>query len=161
MASALKLTGNGAGRLHIYEDIRDDFYKQMTGEIKAPSKQSRNKLVWQQKAGTAREAWDCTVYARHAAMVEKLHIKKPEWWQDREAQLLQKDLLSDQNTEKAGEVVTTIDNNPSAESSNIEDQKNNAQPSVTTNSSSTKTTQPTAPKKPRRTSMADLGRMMG
>ena len=94
-------------------------------------------------------------------MVEKLHIKKPEWWQDREAQLLQKDLLSDQNAEHIDEVVTTIDNNPSAESTVVEDQKSNTQPSVTTNSSSTKTTQPTAPKKPRRTSMADLGRMMG
>ena len=161
MASALKLTGSGAGRLHIYDSVRDDFFKQMTGEIKAPSKQARNKLVWQQKSGTPIEAWDCTVYARHAAMVEKLHIKKPEWWQEKEAQLLQVDLLSDTNQD-APNVVIDIDNNPATQTIEDSEPKTTMTPqSQPFSSAVTSTVQINNTSRPRRNSMADLGCVLG
>jgi len=110
IAGALKLLGNGPGRLHIYDSIRSDFFDQMTGEIKAPHRSIKNKLMWQPKAGQPIEAWDCTVYARHAAQAEKLHIKKPDWWQQKEAVLLQGDLLGD--SAEPDNLVRSINHNP-------------------------------------------------
>ncbi|SEQ48897.1 Phage terminase, large subunit GpA [Amphritea atlantica] len=105
----LKLSGSGPNRIHYYESVRADYYDQMTGEIKAPSRTQRGKMVWQQKSGTAIEAWDCEVYATHAAMVEKLHLKKHDWWDHQQASLMQVDLLGDNAPD---DLVTVIDNRP-------------------------------------------------
>jgi phage terminase large subunit GpA-like protein len=111
LAGALKLEGQGPARVHIYRDIRKDFFEQMTGEIKAPSKSARNhSLMWQKKAGAAVEAWDCSVYARHAALVEKLHIKQASWWRDKEGQLLQADLLG--SNDDHASIVKIVDERP-------------------------------------------------
>lgn len=113
LAAHLKLQGTGPNRIHIYSDVRSDWYDQMTGEVKAPSRTARNKKVWQQKSGQAVEAWDCTVYATHAGMVEKLHTRTAEWWAKREAALIQPDLLG--GNEKPDNLVQSIEHRPEAE----------------------------------------------
>lgn len=100
IASRMKNLGNGAGRMHWYAEVRKDFYKQMLGEIKAPSRKQRGKLVWQRKSGAAVEAWDCTVYALHAARCERFHLLKPDQWDAIEADLAQVDLFSEPEISK-------------------------------------------------------------
>ena len=90
----LRLKGLGPGRMHWYRDVRSDYYEQMLGEVKAPSRAKRGKLVWQKKAGARVEALDCENYALHAARIMKLHIKASTWWDDRQAKLAQGDLLA-------------------------------------------------------------------
>lgn len=43
----ITLLGSGAGRMHWYQDVRADFYEQITSEIKAPHRSVRGKMVWQ------------------------------------------------------------------------------------------------------------------
>ena len=160
LAGALKLEGQGPARVHIYLDIRKDFFEQMTGEIKAPSRSARkHSLMWQKKAGAAVEAWDCSVYARHAALVEKLHIKQADWWREKEAQLLQVDLLSNSDDQVA--IVSVIDARPDAidiEESEIEHSE--IAPVIPKKQTSPINT--AAHVKPdHSTSMEDLGRLMG
>jgi phage terminase large subunit GpA-like protein len=105
----LKLSGTGAGRMHFYESVRTDYFDQLTGEVKAPSRTQRGKMVWQQKSGTAIEAWDCECYLIHCAMVEKLHLKKKSWWEAKRAALIQVDMLGDQSPD---DLITNIDHRP-------------------------------------------------
>lgn len=92
--------------MHWYTEVRSDFYDQMTGEIKAPSRTQRGKLIWQQKAGARVEAWDCTVYAIHAARAERLHLLSPAQWDAIEADLAQADMFSAIETESEDEPNT-------------------------------------------------------
>lgn len=110
IASHLKLTGTGPNRIHFHNQVRVDWYDQMTGEVKAPSRTQRNKKVWQQKSGQPIEAWDCTVYAIHAGMVEKLHTKKKEWWDNKRAALIQGDLLGGSGAPE--NLVVSIEHRP-------------------------------------------------
>lgn len=112
IAGRLKLSGSGAGRVHFYESVRADYFDQMTGEVKAPSKTQRGKMVWQQKAGAPIEAWDCEVYALHAAMVEKLHIKKADWWDHQTAALGQADIFG---ASVPDDLVKAVDIRPDVE----------------------------------------------
>lgn len=116
IAGRLKMTGSGAGRIHYYETVGFDYFDQMTGEIKAPH---RGRMVWQQKSGTSIEAWDCEVYALHAAMVEKLHLKKHDWWETKAASLMQVDLLGDSAPD---DLVNVIDNRPDFEVAVVDDE---------------------------------------
>lgn len=90
----LKLTGHGPGRFHFYQDVRSDYFDQMTAEVKAPSRRHRGRLVWQIKAGRRNEAFDCEVYALHAARSLKTHIMTPAQWDALERRLSQSDLFS-------------------------------------------------------------------
>ena len=90
----LGLTGNGPGRMHCYDSVRDDYFTQLTGVIKAPNARQRGRLVWQDKPGRAVEAVDCEVYALHAAYSMRLHTWKDERWDEYEAQLKQQDLFT-------------------------------------------------------------------
>ena len=92
IAGRLKLTGSGPGRIHWPEGIRSDFYKQITGESKIPSRKHSGKLVWTKKSGASVEAWDSMGYATHAARVLRIHLPSFDW-DGREAQLVQGDLL--------------------------------------------------------------------
>lgn len=157
IASALNLTGSGPGRLHIYSDIRKDFFDQMTGEIKAPTKASSYKLSWQKKSGQAVEALDCTVYARHAALVEKLHIKSLEWWRDKELSLLQTDMLSTQDDQI--HIVSRIDERPEIEEEHTESET--VQDNTTLSPLTIDTSRKATSKVDEMSSMANLGRMMG
>ena len=90
----LSLLGNGPGRMHWYQDVRADFYEQLTGEVKAPHRSMRGKMVWQKKSGVNVEALDCTVYALHAARSIKVHTTTTPQWEALEARLLQADLFA-------------------------------------------------------------------
>ena len=157
IAGRLKLTGNGPGRMHHYESVRPDYPEQMTGEVKAPSRTQRGKKVWQQKSGASIEAWDCEGYAFAAAHVEKLHIKKPVWWDAKTAALVQVDLLGDQTP---ADRVISIDHRPEAEdlpetetSEDLATEDENPEPVATVEREVTN--------KNKRLSMAELGQMMG
>lgn len=95
LASHMKLEGQGPGRHHVYRDVRADYFDQITGEVKAPHKQIRNRKVWQQKAGRPIEAWDCEVYALHGARARRIHLLKPRDWDLLENKITQSDLFSE------------------------------------------------------------------
>jgi phage terminase large subunit GpA-like protein len=89
------VTGTGPGRMHWYRNIRGDYYKQVTSEIKAPMKgRPRNKLYWQVKQGVRNEALDCEVYALHAARRVKMNLMTEAQWHDLELGLRQPQLLA-------------------------------------------------------------------
>lgn len=106
LASRLKLDGIGAGRHHSYKNVRADYYDQITGEVKAPHKSIRNRKVWQQKAGRPIEAWDCEVYALHAARAKRMHLLTPRQWDALEERLNQADMFSEPQND-SGETVET------------------------------------------------------
>lgn len=95
LAAHMKMDGFGPGRHHVYKDVRADYFDQVTGEVKAPHRSIRNRKVWQQKAGRAVEAWDCEVYALHAARAKRVHLLKPAQWDALEQKLTQVDLFSE------------------------------------------------------------------
>jgi len=109
IAGRLKLTGAGPGRMHWPASVRSDFYKQITGESKIPSRKHQGKLVWTAKSGASVEAWDGIIYATHAARVLRIHLPKYDWEQ-REAELGQGDLLSGDSA--ASDFVTYVDEHP-------------------------------------------------
>lgn len=91
----LKLTGEGAGRMHSYQTVRGDYYAQVTSEVKAPSRNLRHRKVWQLKAGQRNEALDCEILALHAARAIKLPLYKPSHWEQLEHQLQQAPLFAE------------------------------------------------------------------
>ncbi|WP_199796380.1 phage terminase large subunit family protein [Ectopseudomonas mendocina] len=91
----LKLTGSGPGRMHAYKGVRADYFDQLLAEVKAPSRKHGGKKVYQKKAGAANEGLDCEQYQIHLARYMRLHLKKPQDWDDIEAGLMQADLLSE------------------------------------------------------------------
>ncbi|MFX0046315.1 MAG: terminase gpA endonuclease subunit, partial [Candidatus Hermodarchaeota archaeon] len=93
IASRMKLPGTGPGRMHWYQNIRADYYDQMTGEVKAPHRSMRGKRVWQKKAGAAVEALDCEVYALHASRAIRVHLMGQRQWDELEQTLLQPGLF--------------------------------------------------------------------
>lgn len=94
----ISLLGNGPGRMHWYQDVRADFYEQLTGEVKAPHRSMRGKMVWQKKSGVRVEALDCTVYALHAARSIKVHTMTTAQWEALEHKVIQSDLFSSKAT---------------------------------------------------------------
>lgn len=91
----INLRGDGPGRMHVFKDVRADYFDQMLAEVKAPSRRHRGKLVWQKKAGKANEFLDCEVYALHAARSRKTHVMTPAQWDALEKRILQADLFSE------------------------------------------------------------------
>ena len=71
-----------SGGYHYYniDQMRWDYFDQMCGEAKIPHKTIRNRRVWMQKNGQAVEAWDCAVYALHAARAKRVHLMKDNEW---------------------------------------------------------------------------------
>lgn len=107
----LKLEGHGPGRIHFYDSVRSDYFTQILSEIKAPSRKRGGQKVYQLKSGVRNEALDCEVYAMHAARVLKLHVRKPDQWDAKEAALKQGDLLAPQAPESVPEsrpAATTV-----------------------------------------------------
>lgn len=89
----LRLPGNGPGRMHIYRNVRSDYWTQITAEVKAPSRRLRGRMVYQKKAGVPNEGLDAEVYALHAARALKVHLMSPSQWDELEKRLLQSDLF--------------------------------------------------------------------
>ena len=108
----LQLEGNGAGRMHAYKTVRNDYFKQLNSEVKAPSPTNRKKLVWQKYSGRRLEAPDTERYALHAARAKKLHLKTPAQWDDIEHQLQQVDLFSAPAVSQETNNNQTADNDP-------------------------------------------------
>jgi phage terminase large subunit GpA-like protein len=75
-----RLEANGAGHQHAYAGVREDYWEQITAEIKAPNRSLRGKRVWTKKVGHPNEALDCEVYAEHAARAIKVHIRTVAQW---------------------------------------------------------------------------------
>ncbi|UEX76803.1 phage terminase large subunit family protein [Spiribacter halobius] len=96
----ITLTGHGPGRMHWYQDVRSDWYAQMTSEVKAPHRNMPGKLTWQLKAGARNEALDTAVYALHAARALRLHLWSEAKWDALERELAQADLFS--NSQSGG-----------------------------------------------------------
>lgn len=96
----ITLTGNGAGRMHWYQNVRADFYEQMLSEVKAPHRSIRKKLVWQPKSGVRNEGLDCCVMATHASRSLRVHLMTDAHWDVLEAKLKQSDLFSETETPK-------------------------------------------------------------
>lgn len=94
ISNRIKLEGVGGGRMHWYKNVPDSYYEQITSEVKAPSPRNPKKKVWQKKSGVRNEAWDCEVYALHASRRCKVHLLKPQQWDEVEKRVLQSDLFS-------------------------------------------------------------------
>ena len=94
IAAHMSLETEGCG-FHYYklDQMRWDYFNQMTGEAKIPHKTIRNRRVWTQKNGQAVEAWDCEVYALHAARAKRVHLLKDNEWSALERQLRQSDMF--------------------------------------------------------------------
>lgn len=91
----LKKLVQGVGGFHFYKGIRDDYFDQMTGEVKAPHRSVPNRLIWQQRPGRPIEAWDSEQYALHAARAKRVHLMTPSAWDSLELKLTQSDMFSD------------------------------------------------------------------
>lgn len=89
----IRLTGDGAGRMHWYEDVRDDFYEQMLSEIKIPGRINPAKKRWKVRTDRRNEALDCTNYAIYLCRHLKLHLRRPVQWDLVELRLRQVDIL--------------------------------------------------------------------
>lgn len=93
-AARLKLEGRGDGRYHVCQDVRADYWQQITGEVKAPHRQMRGKRIWQKKSGVDVEALDCEIYALHASRAAKVHLMNETSWSNLERELKQADLFA-------------------------------------------------------------------
>lgn len=113
-----RLTGTSAF-MHSTSKTRQDYWEQVTAEVKAPKKGSgKGKLVWQPRSGRRNEALDCEVYALHATYALNLHRNTPKAWDDIEQRLSQVDLFSapNQETEVVEESHKPILKSPSRKS---------------------------------------------
>ncbi|CAK9064275.1 Terminase, partial [Durusdinium trenchii] len=97
----LDLEGTGAGRMHWYQTVRGDYYRQITAEVLAPSRQNPRKKTWQKKVNERNEALDCEVYALHASRRLKVHLLRGDQWDDVEKRVLQADLFTNTTTAPA------------------------------------------------------------
>lgn len=93
-AGRIKLTGNGPGRMHVYEGVRSDYFEQVTSEIKVPSTRQRGKMVWQRKSGVRNEGLDGEVMALHAQRALKVHLYSEKKWEELEQMVRQPDIFN-------------------------------------------------------------------
>ena len=98
----LKLLAEGVRRFNFYTGIRDDYFDQILGAVKAPDKNGR--LIWVDK-NEPHEVLDCEVYALHAARALRVHLKTPEQWDLLEGELSQVDLFGGPELLEADEPV--------------------------------------------------------
>ena len=76
----IRLTGNGPGRMHWYNTVRDDFYEQMLSEIKIPGRLNPRIRVWKARTDRRNEVLDCTGYAVYLSRHLRLHLRRPGQW---------------------------------------------------------------------------------
>lgn len=91
----VRLDGNGAGRMHWYDGVRADFYEQLLGEMKVPSRLNPKRRYWKPRTDRRNEALDCTVYALYLSRHLRLHLRRNVQWDLDDMRLRQGDLLSD------------------------------------------------------------------
>jgi len=103
LAARMHISQNSGYHYYAFDQMRWDYFDQMTGEAKIPHKTIRNRRVWQQKAGQAVEAWDCEVYALHAARAKRVHLMDESDWLRLRNQLTNPPVLSvDGETSQSG-----------------------------------------------------------
>lgn len=89
----VRLAGNGPGRMHWYEGVRDDFYEQLLSEIKIPSRTNSKRRAWKARTDRRQEALDCTVYNLYLSRHLRLHLRRPAQWDMAEMRLRQASIL--------------------------------------------------------------------
>lgn len=92
-AGRVRLEGDGPGRMHWPEGVRDDFYEQLLSEIKIPSRTNPAKREWKPRTDRRNEALDCTVYAIYLYRHKRLHLRKPSMWDVVEQRVRQAPLM--------------------------------------------------------------------
>jgi phage terminase large subunit GpA-like protein len=89
----VRLSGNGPGRMHWYDTVREDFYEQMLSEIKIPGRLNPRIRTWKARTDRRNEALDCTVYAVYLSRHLRLHLRRPAQWDYEELRQRQRALL--------------------------------------------------------------------
>lgn len=89
----VRLQGDGPGRMHWYESVRADFYKQLLSEMKIPSRLNPSRRVWKKRTDRHNEALDCTGYALYLSRHLRLHLRRAAQWDLAEMLLRQGSLL--------------------------------------------------------------------
>ena len=92
-AGQIRLEGDGPGRMHWYQGVRDDFYVQILSEIKIPRRDNPAKREWKVRTDRRNEGLDCTVYATYLYRALRLNLQRPSYWDALELQLRQAPLL--------------------------------------------------------------------
>lgn len=90
IAARLKLTGRGPGHMHWPASIGQDYFEQITAEVKMPGRNGRE--VYVRKAGQSNEMLDCEVGNLHLAKRMRLHAMQESHWVQIESRLRQHDL---------------------------------------------------------------------
>lgn len=80
--------------MHSNANVRQDYWQQVTAEVKAPSKKHGGILVYQKLPGRANEGLDCEVYALHNAHANGVHKYTEAGWDRVEATLGQRTLFT-------------------------------------------------------------------
>jgi phage terminase large subunit GpA-like protein len=89
----VRLSGNGPGRMHWYDTVREDFYEQVLSEIKIPGRINPRIRTWKARTDRRNEALDCTVYAVYLSRHLRLHLRRPAQWDYDELRQRQRALL--------------------------------------------------------------------
>lgn len=151
-AGRINLDGSGPGRMHWYKGARDDFFAQLTSEVKAPVRNGRT-LLWQKKPGLANEALDCTINALHAARSLNLHRLTDAQWVELDGLLRQVDLLNapaPQDDEAAQMQTSAPAALAGSEESKAEDADAEASDAAVTDAAATENSAPVVKHRPRR-----------
>ncbi|MEI6542122.1 MAG: terminase gpA endonuclease subunit [Methylococcales bacterium] len=93
LGARLKLTGNGPGVIHFYQDVRADYFEQLVSEVKAPRRGFGRQKFWQPLSGVRNEVLDCECYCLHAARALRINLWSPRRWDQEEIRISQLDLL--------------------------------------------------------------------
>lgn len=92
----VRLKGTGPGRMHWYDGVRDDFFEQLLGEMKVPSRANPRVRAWVPRTDRRHEVLDCTVGALWMSRQLRLHLKRPVDWLAIEGHVRQASLLAEQ-----------------------------------------------------------------
>jgi len=110
----VRLTGTGPGRMHWYEGVRDDFFEQLLGEMKVPSKKNPRVREWQERTDRRNEALDCTVGCLWLSRELKLHLRTARQWDAIESRILQRAALRRAASDATEAVIVATKRAPSA-----------------------------------------------
>lgn len=100
-AGRVRLLGDGPGRIHWYEGVRDDYFEQLLGEIKIPDRKNPKRRKWVERKDRRNEVLDCTVYAVWLCRELRLHLRKPQHWALAEMRIRQASMLEEDEDQPA------------------------------------------------------------
>jgi phage terminase large subunit GpA-like protein len=82
--SRLQTTQPGPGYVHFSNELSDEFFRQMAGEVRGERVTARGRESRWQPIRKRVEAWDCTVYATWLEAHFELSRKPAKWWDELE-----------------------------------------------------------------------------